>query len=204
METEIIMSRELFSSEIRQKSKTEYFCASDLVNAGNAWRITHGKKLFNYSQWLKNPTTQSFIQALEKDIGGKAIIKGNKKNSLAWIHPFLFIDLALAISPELKIEAYKWLYDNLLKYRNQSGDSYKKMCGALYLTQSNMSLFKDDIKKLANRIKVECGVKDWEHATEEQLALRDKIHDNIALLSDIIKDRETLYAISIKKAKENK
>lgn len=204
METEVIMSRELFCREIRQKSKTEYFCASDLVNAGNAWRITNGKKLFNYSQWLKSPTTQDFIKALEADIGGKAIIKGTQKNSLSWIHPFLFIDLALAISPELKVEAYKWLYDNLLKYRNQSGDSYKKMCGALYLTQSNKSTYQDELKALAFRIKTECGVSDWEHATEEQLTLRNRIHDNIALLSDIIKDRETLYNIAIKKAKENK
>ena len=204
METEVIMSRELFNREIRQKSKSEYFCASDLVNAGNAWRIAQGKKLFNYSQWLKNPTTQDFIKALEADIKGKAIIKGKLKNSLSWIHPFLFIDLALAISPELKIETYKWLYDNLLKYRNQSGDSYKKMCGALFLTQSNKSIYQDELKKLANRIKVECNVIDWEHATEEQLTLRNKIHDNIALLSDIIKDRETLYNVAIKKAKEDK
>ena len=204
METEVIMSRELFNREIRQKSKTEYFCASDLVNAGNAWRLANGKKLFNYSQWLKSPNTQDFIKALEIDIGTKAIIKGKQKNSLSWIHPFLFIDLALAISPELKVEAYKWLYDNLLKYRNQSGDSYKKMCGALFITQSNKTLYQEELKKLANRIKVECGVNDWEHATEEQLTLRNRIHDNIALLSDIIKDRETLYNVSIKKAKENK
>lgn len=204
METEVIMSRELFNREIRQKSKTEYFCASDLVNAGNAWRLANGKKLFNYSQWLKSPNTQDFIKALEIDIGAKAIIKGKQKNSLSWIHPFLFIDLALAISPELKVEAYKWLYDNLLKYRNQSGDSYKKMCGALFITQSNKTLYQEELKKLANRIKVECGVNDWEHATEEQLTLRNRIHDNIALLSDIIKDRETLYNVSIKKAKENK
>lgn len=203
METEIVMYRELFGKEIRQKSKSEFFCASDLVNAGNAWRLTHGKKIFNYSQWLKAPATQDFIKAIEEDTQCKAIIKGKQKNSPSWIHPYLFIDLALTISPELKIEAYKWMYDNLLKYRNQSGDSYKKMCGALYLTQSNKSEFANEIKKLANRIKAECGVDDWQHITEEQLQLRDRIHNNIALLSDIIRDREALYTVAIKKAKEN-
>lgn len=204
METEVIMSRELWGMEIRQKSKTEYFCASDLVNAGNKWRISQGKKIFNYTQWLKNPSTKEFIKVLENDIKEKVIIKGKQKNSLSWIHPFLFIDLALAISPELKLEAYKWLYDSLLKYRNQSGDSYKKMCGALYLTQSNKSVFANDMKELANKIKKECNVNDWEHATEEQLQLRDRIQNNIALLSDILQDRENLYAVAIKKAKENK
>lgn len=204
METEVIMSRELWGTEIRQKSKTEYFCASDLVNAGNRWRIGNGKKLFNYTQWLKNPSTKEFIKVLEMDTKAKIIIKGKQKNSLAWIHPFLFIDLALAISPELKLEAYKWLYDSLLKYRNQSGDSYKKMCGALYITQSNKSIFANEMKELALRIKKECGVEDWNKATEEQLQLRDRIHNNIALLSDILQDRKNLYAVAIKKAKENK
>ena len=78
------------------------------------------------------------------------------------------------------------------------------MCGALYVTQSNKFLFPQEIKKLANRIKVECNVTDWGHATEEQLTLRNKIYDNIALLSDILQDRENLYAVAIKKAKENK
>lgn len=202
METEVVMSRELWGEGIRQKSKSEYFCASDLVNAGNKWRLIHGKKIFNYTQWLKNPSTQEFIASLKSELKTEVIIKGKTKNSLSWIHPFLFIDLALAISPELKIEAYKWLYDNLLRYRNQSGDSYKRMCGALYLIQKNKSLFAEEIKCLAERIKKECGVEDWEHATEKQLELRDKIHSNIALLSDILHDRENLYSVSIKKAKE--
>ena len=92
----------------------------------------------------------------------------------------------------------------MLKYRNQSGVSYKKMCGALYLTQSNKSVFANDMQELANKIKKECNVNDWEPATEEQLQLRDWIHNNIALLSDILQDRENLYAVAIKKAKENK
>jgi hypothetical protein len=32
----------------------------------------------------------------------------------------------------LKIEVYSWLFDKLIKYRNNSGDSYKKMAGALF------------------------------------------------------------------------
>lgn len=201
MNTEVIMKRELFGCEIRQKSKNSFFCASDLVNAGNKWRVTNGKKVFNYSQWIKNETTQEFIKEMEKEYG-KVIIKGKSKNSPSWIHPFLFIDLALAISPELKIKTYKWLYDCLVEYRNKSGDSYKKMCGALYLTQGNKTKFQKDIQDFANKIKVECGVDDWEAATEEQLKLRNKIHENISLLSDIIKDRGQLFELSVKKARE--
>lgn len=201
METEIVMKRDLWGMEIRQKSKTEYFCASDLVNAGNKWRSSNGRSLFNYSMWLKNENTKLFIMELEKEYG-KVIIKGKAKNSPSWVHPFLAIDLALSISPELKIIAYKWLYDSLLKYRNKSGDSYKKMCGALYIIQTNKANFTKEIQSIANRIKVECGVNDWQTAKETQLQLRDRIHENIALLSDIIKDKEMLFEISVKKARE--
>ena len=40
MNTEVIMKREIFGCEIRQKSKNSFFCASDLVNAGNKWSFT--------------------------------------------------------------------------------------------------------------------------------------------------------------------
>lgn len=46
-------------------------------------------------------------------------------------------------------------------------------------------------------------LKIGETATEKQLQLRNQIHENIALLSDIIRDKETLYSVSIKKAKES-
>ena len=45
-------------------------------------------------------------------------------------------------------------------------------------------------------------LRNWQNASEKQLRLRDKIHDNISLLSDIIRDRELLYETAIKKAKE--
>ena len=124
MKTEVIMRRELFGMEVRQKSKSEFFSATDLVRAGNHWRAVNNKPFFNLTAWLKTKSTSEFIAELEKEYGS-AISKGSK----TWVHPFLFIDLALAISPKLKIEAYTWLYDQLLSNRNDSGDSYKKCVG---------------------------------------------------------------------------
>ena len=76
------------------------------------------------------------------------------------------------------------------------------MWGSLSFTQEKKTKFQKDIQHLANKIKVECGVDDWETATEEQLKLRNKIHENISLLSDIIKDRGQLFELSVKKARE--
>lgn len=201
METKVIMKRELFGEEISQNNLNSFFSATDLVRAGNKWRVANGLPFFNLATFLQTKEVKEFMDFLKQEYG-EIKINSRGKYGVTWVHPFLFIEIALAISPKLKVEVYSWLYDSLIKYRNNSGDSYKKMCGALYITQGNKRTFADDIKKLANRIKFECGVSDWEHATEEQLNLRNRIHDNIALLSDIIKDRETLYNVAIKKAKE--
>lgn len=203
MITEVKMIRKFNGFDIKQRNTDEYFSATDLVRAGNKYRLNNGMDKFNLTSWRKSNSTSEFIKTLEVEIGKPAIILGRGKNHETWVHPFLFIDLALSISPVLKVKVYRWVYDNLIKYRNSSGDSYKKMCGALYITQSNKSKYEEEIKKLALRIQKEVGINNWQEASQEQLKLRDKIHENIALLSDIIRDRELLYETAIRKAKEN-
>ena len=109
----------------------------------------------------------------------------------------LFIDIALAISPKLKVETYEWLYDNLLKFRNDSGDSYKKLTGALFERTTDKHIFHRYISKVALQIQEACGVEDWQTATEEQLKKRDRIHENITLLCSVLKNREEAVRLGI-------
>lgn len=198
MKTEVVMKREIFGREISQKSKSEFFSATDLVKAGNIWRATQGRELFNMKAWFQQKGTKEFISELEKEYG-KIKISGRGRGNHTWVHPFLFIDMALAIDPKLKIEVYKWLYDSLLKYRNSSGDSYKKMSGALYINANNKVNYTNELKECARHIKQACEVKDWETATERQLELRDRIHENISLLCDLLPNEDAIR-IGIKKA----
>ena len=64
--------------------------------------------------------------------------------------------------------------------------------------------FLKEIKEVANNIKETCKIEDWQNATEKQLKLRDKIHDNIALLCDVLKRNDDAVRIGIKKALEEK
>ena len=154
---------------------------------------------FNLSKWFQQKKTKEFITELEASFG-EVKKSGRGRGHHTWVHPYLFIDIALAISPKLKIEAYSWLYDHLLKYRNDSGDSYKRMCGSLWARASNKKNFQDDIKKIAKLIRVECGgVKDWQHATDEQLRRRDKYHDNIALLAEVLNSNSEAVRLGILK-----
>lgn len=208
MKTEVEMKRILFGHEISQKSKSELLSATDLVKAGNAWRISNGFPEFNFYQWRQSNNTREFIVELEKKYG-TAIISGRGRGHHTWVHPFLFLDLALAINPRLKVEVYEWLFDKLLEYRNDSGDSFKEMTGALYNNCSNKSQFSKVMSLLCTMIKEECGIiTDWQHATEEQLLYRDKIHEYISLMCDIFKwnnnEAVRIGLLKAKKWKENK
>lgn len=75
--------------------------------------------------------------------------------------------------------------DELIKYRGESGDSYRVMCGALYPKFKDPRKFVSFISATADLIREACGVEDWNSASEWQLKYRDRIHDRIAVLSDV-------------------
>lgn len=197
MKTEVIMKRELFNAEIRQQSKTGFFSATDLVRVGNKWRISRDMATFNLSLFLKSKSTLIFIDELnyKYDI---VITKSKGRNSTTWVHPLLFIDIALAINPKLKVEVYEWLFDNLIKFRNDSGDSYKEMSAAIWQRFQNKREFPKYIIRVANYIKKSCNVNDWNTATEEQLKLRDKMHYSIKTLTNVLTNTDEAVRLGVK------
>lgn len=203
VKTEVLMRRKLFGENVLQKSKSEFFSATALVKAGNKWRLNEGKPLFNLSQWFSLKSTKEFIEELENKYG-KVVIKGRGRGAHIWVHPLLFIDIALAISPKLKVEVYEWLLDKLIQNRNDSGDSYKRMCGVLFVRHKNKSTFHDFIRGLALKIQLYCSVKDWQEATEEQLSLRNRIHEGITWVADSMNNNEQAIEVVFSKLERNK
>jgi hypothetical protein len=185
--------------EIEQKSKSAMFNATGMVKIANLKRRELGQSPFNLSQFLQTKPTLEFIEELQKT-NDKVIIKGRGSKSKTWVHPLLFIDIALAINPKFKVEVYQWLYDHLLRYRNDSGDSYRKMAGALYQKYSSKQKFYKFIAEVAKYIQKSCQVKDWNKATEKELYLRDRMHENIALLSCALKEPREAVRIGVYKA----
>jgi len=202
MKTEVVISRPFMGSEIHQKSKSGMFDATGLVKIANIKRRELGQSIFDLSQFLKLKSTTEFIEELQKE-NERVIIKGRGSKSTTWVHPLLFIDIALNINPKFKVEVYKWLYDELLKYRNDSGDSYRKMAGAIYEKCDNKGKFHKYITKVANYIKTNCNVEDWNKATQNQLYLRDKMHENISLLCSVLSSSDQAIRIGVLKAKED-
>lgn len=197
MTTEVTMKRTLFGKDISQKSKSEFFSATDLVEAGNNFRRENGLSQFNLSQYLKSKSTNDFVEELEIKYGIKVINSSRGRNSKTWVHPLLFIDIALAISPKLKVEVYEWLFDHLIANRNISGDSYKEMSSAIYSNYGNKKEFPKYISKVAEHIKKSVGVSDWESCTSEQLEKRDKIHVAIKLFCNVLNDTNQAVRLGV-------
>jgi len=203
MKTVVIMKRTLFDGEISQNSKTGFLSATDLFRSGNSWRISNKLHPIDMTIWLRQKNVREFIEALKEELNETVKISACGRGHHTWVHPYLFIDMALAINPKLKIQVYSWLYDNLLKYRNESGDSYKKMAGSLYINISNKSEFRETLIWFAKKIKEHLNVIDWQTASEKQLYHRDKIHEYVSLFSDIVRGKEQVFDISVKRADEH-
>ena len=199
MKTEVFLQRDLLSGKLRQSNQTGFFSVNDLLLIGNKWRIANDLKLFSYDSWYNSSSTQEFLKELKSQFG-EIIVSKRGKTGERWVHPFVIIDLALNIDPKLKVEMYKWLYDELLKHRNDSGDSYKTMCGYLFENCTNKTNFHRGVSKTAVLIQNACGVKDWQNANESQLKLRNKIHENISLLCDVLRDNNQAIRLGIEKA----
>ena len=47
------------------------------------------------------------------------------------MHPFLFIDFAMWLNVEFKYEVIKFVYDQLIQYRIEAGDTYREMAAGI-------------------------------------------------------------------------
>ena len=48
------------------------------------------------------------------------------------MHPLLFIDFAMWLNPVFKVKVLKFVYDQLIKYRNEAGDAYRELGAAIH------------------------------------------------------------------------
>ncbi len=205
MKTEVVMKRELLGQTIRQRSKSEHLSGTDLLAIANKWRSDNGMAKFNMPMWLKTSSTEAFIEELQKESDDPVVIVGRGRNGGTWLHPLLFIDMALAIHPKLKVEMYSWIKDSLLIDRKSSGISYKLMSGALHDNHQNTASFGRYIKGVARKIQRYCGVGEgpdvWQTASIEQLKERDRVQLLIAKVAESTGDNELAMSVAFHELK---
>ena len=47
------------------------------------------------------------------------------------MHPILFVKFAMWLNPRFEVQVIKFVYDQMLKYRNDAGDAYKELGAAI-------------------------------------------------------------------------
>lgn len=207
MKTAVIMKRELLGSVIRQDSKTCMFNAGDLHTVGNISRANKGLPEKQMAQYFTLDSTKElidqlfFIEGVEEELIKKS---RRGKDGGTWVHPIVFVDMAMWYSAEVRVHVLKWVVDGLISFRNESGDSYKAMWRELNEHYGDTITKKPILyRQISSKINEACGIggdRNWQTATEAQLKLRDRIHNNIMALSGVIPSIGGCVTTAIKKA----
>lgn len=207
MKTSVIMKRDLLGLNVRQDSKTEMFNANDMHKIGNEHRKINGMTKKQLASYFDLDSTTELVNAicLEDNLRIDDVKRSKRgKNGGTWVHPVLFVDMAMWYSPKLKAKIIKWVIDGLLSARNESGNSFKQMNH--HLNKNFPKEFESPISymqaanQVANACKVGTGKEKWQKASEKQLKLRGKIQENVCILADVTPNAGTCINKAISKA----
>lgn len=150
MKTNQLMKRSFNGASVTQRTKDSYFNATDLLKYYNE----HNKKKKVIAEFWSNKNTKEYMEALTDELNtnvGNTLYLPNDlysstrgKDGGTYMHPYLFVKFAMWLSPKFEVQIMKWIYDNLIDFRNLAGDHYKEMCGVIAKKYREATNFKAD------------------------------------------------------------
>ena len=128
MKTNQNLTRKMGDFEVIQRTKDGMFNATELIKQWNA-NSKSERKLDNF---FKLNGTEDFVNTIieRENLNTPKLVylkTRGKYNGGTWMHPLLFIDFAMWINSEFKYDVLKFIYDELIKLRNEAGDTYIEM-----------------------------------------------------------------------------
>lgn len=196
MKQNVIMVRKMGSFEVFQRTKDGMFNATALVKQ---WNQRNNRK--DVSEFLSNKNTIEFIDALYEEenlntgnpvFKTHTVIKG--KNGGTWMSPLLFIKFSMWLNPRFEVQVLKFVYDELIKQRNDAGDNY------LSLSASGMKLKGYDFVEVAKAMQWivfgKTGKDLRQHATQSELKELNELQSKLSFAIDMgyIKTYEQLLS----------
>lgn len=119
---------------VQQRMKDGMFNATALLKQ---WNDSMGqqKQMIHY---FDNSSTKEFIDTIQtkehftqwNSVYVKSKARADRGGG-TWMHPMLFIDFAMWINPAFKYDVLRFIYDEMIKYRNEAGDAYKYLSAAV-------------------------------------------------------------------------
>lgn len=127
MKTNQEMIRKMGDFNVVQRTKDGMFNATELIKQ---WNEKTGEKK-EITKFFENSNTSKFIEALiiEENLNTQdsAYLKSRGKRGGTWMHPYLFVKFSMWLNPSFEVKVIKFVYDEMIKYRNDAGDAYREL-----------------------------------------------------------------------------
>lgn len=191
MKTNQVLTRSMGEFSVYQRTSDGMFNATSLLKQWNNLSPTE-RKMDNYFNLQGTGEFVNTIIAKENlDTPKLVYVKSRASrglNSGTWMHPLLFIDFAMWINPEFKYDVLKFVYDQLVEYRNQAGNSYRRMCERIAQVSKKGDIPKNisSIAKAVNIVVYGIHEKQMRNKQAEESSMRElvKLQEMIIELID--------------------
>lgn len=132
MKTNQVMLRPMGCFSVEQRTKDGMFNATALLKQ---WNESAGEKK-EIKKFFENQNTKEFISALieEENLNGEKsayLTSRGKYSGGTWMHPILFVKFAMWLNPRFEVKVIKFIYDQMIAYRNEAGDAYRELSMAV-------------------------------------------------------------------------
>lgn len=121
--------------DVFQRTKDGMFNATALIRQ---WNEQPDNPKRNLGKFWEQEKVKEFIEALieEENLHNPKEVYVKSKasrgvNAGTWVHPLLFVKLAMWINPKFEVKVIKFIYDQLIEFRDVSGDLYKDLTRAV-------------------------------------------------------------------------
>lgn len=126
------MLRPMGCFSVEQRTKDGMFNATSLLKQ---WNVSAGEKK-EIKKFFENQNTKEFISALiaEENLNGEKsayLTSRGKYNGGTWMHPILFVKFAMWLNPRFEVKVIKFIYDQMIAFRNEAGDAYRELSAAV-------------------------------------------------------------------------
>ena len=124
---------------VTQRTKDGFFDGNELLRQ---WNSSNDKKktvedflsLSNTKEFMDELTLSDDCRNADNQLfiisKGKMTISGRTPDKV-WMHPYLFIKFSMWINPRFEVKVIKFVYDELIRYRNEAGDAYRELASAV-------------------------------------------------------------------------
>ncbi len=181
------MFRELGLYKVSQRTKDGFFNATSLIKQ---WSEDKENPKRDLRDFFKLKGTKEFLEVLNDDEALHGVDSPHVKskasrgiNAGTWVHPYLFIKIAMWLNPKFELQVIKFVYDQLINYRHKAGDNYRSLA-------SSATIYPDvNFPKLAKALnwnvfnKHEKGIRQV--ATTEQLNELHKLEEQLTFAIDM-------------------